>query len=146
MKFKYLIISSVFVILIMTVFWIFKNNSNTVKVDLKSFNIIYADNEEKLEKGLSDRESLDDKSLMLFVFNNPSTYGFWMKDMKFNIDIVWLDESYKVVHVEENLSPETYPKIFYPKSKALYVLEANPNFVKDHDIKLGNTLVFSDKK
>lgn len=146
MKFKYLIISSVSVILIMGLFWIYKNNSKGSEVNLQDYSVIYADTEETLEKGLSEREKLDEKSLMLFVFKRPGTYGFWMKDMKFNIDIIWLDENYKVVHIEENLSPETYPKIFYPKSKALYVVETNPNFVKSYGIKLGNTLVFSQKK
>jgi uncharacterized membrane protein (UPF0127 family) len=42
---------------------------------------------------------------MLFVFEDSAKYSFWMKDMKFLIDIIWLDNDGKVVHIEQNLQP-----------------------------------------
>lgn len=77
------------------------------------------------EKGLSDTVSLPRKTGKLFVFDLPGMYGFWMKDMQYPIDIIWIDESYNVVSVTENVGPETYPSVFYPDRSVQYVLEVN---------------------
>jgi len=60
---------------------------------------------------------------MLFVFENPGIHGIWMKDMKFPIDIIWLDKDMSVISKELNVSPDTYPQVFYPSREAYYVLE-----------------------
>jgi uncharacterized protein len=67
------------------------------------------------------------------VFDREGYQGFWMKEMNFPIDIVWLNKDKKIVHIEHNVSPDTYPKIFNPNNefnneKSLYVLETNANF------------------
>jgi hypothetical protein len=62
---------------------------------------------------------------MLFVFDTPGRYGFWMKNMKFSIDILWLDSEETVVHIAENVPPcqdDTCP-VLMPPSDARYVLE-----------------------
>ncbi len=75
------------------------------------------------EKGLSERTSLPEGTGMIFTFGAPGRWGIWMKDMRFHIDIVWLDRKGKVITVEKNVAPETYPKIFVPESDAWYALE-----------------------
>lgn len=60
---------------------------------------------------------------MLFVFDISDLYGFWMKDMRFSIDIVWIDADWKIVGVERNVTRTTYPQIFVPKIPIKYVLE-----------------------
>lgn len=84
-----------------------------------------AETPEKRALGLSGREALARGSGMLFVFPESGLHGFWMKGMKFPIDIVWLSENYEILGIERNISPETYPKVFYPPSPAKYVLELN---------------------
>lgn len=88
-------------------------------------NIEIADTPELRALGLSGRDALPGGEGVLFVFDHPDLWGFWMKDMKFSIDIVWMDENFSIVHVERAVSPLTYPKIFYPTAKARYVLEVN---------------------
>ena len=63
---------------------------NTVIVDGQVFNVDVADTMEKRAQGLSGREPLLEKEGMLFIFPVAGSYGFWMKDMKFDLDIVWI--------------------------------------------------------
>jgi len=85
-----------------------------------------ADTDAERILGLSGRESLPAGMGLLFVFEEPGMHGFWMKDMKFAIDIIWLGENYEVLGIEKNVSPQTYPEVFYPPQPVKYVLETNP--------------------
>lgn len=60
---------------------------------------------------------------MLFVFEEDGYHAFWMKDMKFSIDMIWLDESMAIVHIERNVSPSSYPNTYKSPEPARYVLE-----------------------
>ena len=60
-----------------------------------------------------------------------------MKDMNFDIDIVWIDEKFNVVGVEKQVSPETFPQIFYPNQEVKYVLELPAGFTDKHRIDTG---------
>lgn len=73
----------------------------------RSFNVLVSDTDSKVVKGLSGRKSLGQDEAMLFVFQSPGIYKFWMKDMNFPLDIIWLDKDRKVIHIEHNLSPST---------------------------------------
>ena len=79
---------------------------------------------------------------MLFIFNSADNYGFWMKDMIFPIDIIWIGENKKIVYIEKNVLPESYPKNFSPNVKAMYVLEVLSGFSEKHNIKIGDEVFF----
>jgi uncharacterized membrane protein (UPF0127 family) len=96
---------------------------------------------EKRNKGLSGREVLARDEGMLFVFEDADTYAFWMPDMHFSLDIIWLDENMKVVHIQENATPESYPELFTPPIPALYVLEVRSGFSKEKGIVVGDQVV-----
>lgn len=96
-----------------------------LKVGDQSLILEIADTEEKRVQGLSDRDSLGENHGMLFVFDEPGSYGFWMKDMRFPIDIVFLDVNLRVINVYQGVKPETFPTPFYPVAPAKYVLEIN---------------------
>ena len=92
------------------------------------------------EAGLSDRAGLKDGEGMLFVFDPPSTPGFWMKDMRFSLDIIFADAAGNIVTIYKNLSPETYPQQFYPTSPARYVLEVPAGFAQAHGLAVGQKI------
>lgn len=77
------------------------------------------------QKGLGGRISLPTNSGMLFWFSGQQQRCFWMKDMQFPLDIIWLDGNKRVVHEERDLSPATYPHTYCPPEPARYVLELN---------------------
>lgn len=91
------------------------------------------------ELGLSFRESMRDDEGMLFIFEKSGRYGFWMKDMKFSIDIIWINEKGIVVNVERNVTPNTYPSTtFINSSDAKYVLEINEGLAKKFGLFIGS--------
>lgn len=78
---------------------------------------------EAMALGLGGRESIEENYGMLFIFSTPGIYGFWMKDMLTPIDIIWLSDNGTILGIEENVSPDSYPKVFYPPSLVRLVLE-----------------------
>ncbi len=84
-----------------------------------------ADSESERSQGLSGRESLADDTGMLFIFDSPSYPGFWMKDMHFALDFVWINSDWQIVQIDRDVQPDTYPQIFTPNSAVRYVLEIN---------------------
>ncbi len=98
-----------------------------------------ANDSEKITKGLMFREGLDDDQGMLFIFEEQRIVQFWMMNMKFNLDIMWLDVNGKVVHIVENAEPcidaaHTSLCTYRPDAPGKYVLEVNSGFVKKHGI------------
>lgn len=119
-----------------------ENQPNILKVGEISLNIEVADTDAERTQGLSGREGLEEGSGLLFVFEREGYYGFWMKDMNFPIDIAWIDKNKKVTHIEAGVSPETYPKIFNPEIKNLYVLELPAGFLVKNNIQIGDFVDF----
>lgn len=100
-----------------------------------------ADTNQSRIKGLSDRSELKPQTGMLFVFDAPSKECIWMKDMHFNLDIVWLDEAKKVTKIEQDVSPATYPNSFC-SDNTKYVIELNSGDVTKLKLETGNKLMF----
>jgi uncharacterized membrane protein (UPF0127 family) len=75
---------------------------------------------------------------MFFVMDTPKQYGFWMPDMHFAIDIIWMNEDMRVVDISHNVRPETYPKTFHPITPALYVLEVSAGYAEKMGIQKGS--------
>jgi uncharacterized protein len=114
----------------------------TLKIGSVTLNIGVANTDAERMQGLSGRSGLQENEGLLFIFEQQGYYGFWMKDMKFPIDIAWLDKNKKIIHIESNILPDTYPEVFSPTSPALYVLEASANFFENHQIKIGDVAEF----
>lgn len=89
-------------------------------------------------KGLSGRDGLKPNMGMLFLFGAPGYDCFWMKDMKFDIDILWFDENQTLIHMQANASQATYPTSFCPQSAASYVLEVPAGTVNQLGLQLGD--------
>jgi uncharacterized membrane protein (UPF0127 family) len=90
------------------------------------------------QKGLSGRESIPEKHALLFIFEESDYHGIWMPNMKFSIDVVWLNEHNEVIDIARSVSPASYPKVFSPTKPARFVLEFNAGFAKKHSIKIGD--------
>ncbi len=91
-------------------------------------------------QGLSGHPPLPPNEGMLFVFTSDGLHSFWMKDMLFPIDILWLDSEYRIVDVKQGATPESYPKSFTPSVPARYVLELSSGFFELHKLKNGDRL------
>lgn len=113
----------------------------TMKYGRHRYALEVASSSESRQKGLGGRTEMATNKGMLFVFDEPGRYCFWMKDTLIPLDLIWLDRDYRVVHTEENVQPETYPsEEFCYEGQAKYVIELNAGEVKKAGIKTGATL------
>ena len=96
------------------------------------------------EHGLSGRLALAPNTGLLFMFDQDGLWGFWMKDMLFSIDIIWTNAAGRVVTIAPNLSPQTYPQVFYPTAPARYTLEVPAGFAAAHNIQEGSMMNVPD--
>lgn len=112
-------------------------DTRTVKLGSQTYKLQVASTEAAKEKGLGDRNSLATGHGMEFPYTTAGQQCFWMKDMRFSIDIIWLNSASKVVKIEPNLSPSTYPKSYC--ADAQYVVELNAGQAAHAGLKLGQT-------
>jgi len=96
-----------------------------------------ADTNATRELGLSGTTYLPEDEVKLFIFETSEKWNFWMKDMNYPIDIIWLDEQKKVVHIENNVKSDSYPSYFLPPVPAKFVIETNAGFAEAKQILLG---------
>ncbi len=92
-------------------------------------------------QGLSGRENLAADTAMVFYFDAPGQQCFWMKDMKFSIDMIWLDEDKRVLKVADNVSPQTYPESFC-QADAQYVAEVPAGQAQKYNLVVGQQVEF----
>jgi hypothetical protein len=104
--------------------------------------LLYATTTALQQLGLGNRASLPADEGMLFIFATPGNYGFWMKDMHFSIDMIWMDSNFVITHIAPDVSPDTYPASFYPNQNSSYVLEANAGYSQNNNLSVGETLNF----
>jgi uncharacterized membrane protein (UPF0127 family) len=95
-------------------------------------------------RGLMFRKKLEPATGMLFVFEKESQYSFWMKNMLFAIDIIWLDKDKKIVALKENATVCAAGdcEVYRPNKDALYVVETEAGFIQAHRIKPGDQARF----
>jgi len=89
------------------------------------YRVRIADSLAERAQGLSGTTALAPDEGMLFVFERAGMYGFWMKDMYYPIDIIWLNDELRPVGITKNISPDTFPTVFYPPVPVRYVLEVS---------------------
>lgn len=111
----------------------------TVSIEEAFFTVTIADEPHEWRQGLSNTSPLADQTGLLFVFADEDRYGMWMKDMNYALDIIWIDDDLTVVHVEENVTPDTYPKVFSSPEPARFVLEVPAFTAETFKIEAGDT-------
>lgn len=113
----------------------------TIKIGDKKFNVEIAKNDWELEKGLSGRRGLKTASGMFFVFPKSDYYGFWMKNMEFPLDIIWINNG-KIVDMKKNVPVPTTKLLekYVAVAPAKYVLEINAGLAERYEFKIGDEL------
>jgi uncharacterized membrane protein (UPF0127 family) len=113
----------------------------------QTVNIEVAETELKREQGLAGRTSLADDQGMLFLFSQPGQPVFWMKGMKFPIDIVWIADD-KVVALTRNAEVQPQARTdgdytrYSPGRAVTKVLELNSGWIDRFELKIGDQIAF----
>ncbi len=103
-----------------------------------------ADTPEARQKGLSGHNPLSENQGMLFIFPAPSIQSFWMIEMKFPLDMIWIGYDKKVVGITANVpfpAPGTPPgnlPTYQSPERVQYVLEVQAGWAERHGVKVGD--------
>ena len=105
-----------------------------------------ADTRDKRIKGLMFRKNMPEDSGMLLVFDREDVQGIWMKNMRFNLDIIFLNREKQVLEIFPDVPPcrqDPCPS-YICRQPAKYVLEIKGNRSRELGIKPGDVLFFID--
>lgn len=107
---------------------------HTVTVDV-------VDSDATRERGLMYRRELDSNEGMLFLMDRVAVHSFWMRNTFLPLDIIFIDEAFRVVGTLADMRPldETARDIGKP---SLYVLEVNSGWAAKHQIEPGTLVQF----
>lgn len=94
-------------------------------------------------EGIMFRKSLGENQGMLFVLEEEERPRFWMKNMNFPLDIIWIKQDKRVAQISRNATPCTDNcPTFNPSEKVKYVLEVPAGFADSRQVKPGDRLNF----
>ena len=112
-----------------------------LEISGQTIEVEIADTPASQSRGLSNHPPLAENQGMLFVFSDRQIRSFWMKEMLFPLDIIWLDGN-RIVKISTNLPPEgvTPSKIYSSDLPANYVLEVNAGWADRAGIKVGELI------
>lgn len=119
-------------------------NSQFLCFESNCFSFEKAVTKKEQAKGLMFKKSMPLLHGMLFIFKKEKIPVFWMKNMEFSIDIIWLDKNLEVKDVSKNLKPckTVNCPTYSPKQKVLYAFEVNAGTTNKLGIKPGSKVVF----
>jgi len=110
----------------------------------KKISVEVADTVEKRSLGLGKRSGLENGWGMLFVFEKRKQHGFWMKDMEFPLDIIWLD-NHRIAYILRNVQPAksgVIPLVMTPPVAGNFVLEIDAGRADDLKLQVGQRLKY----
>lgn len=123
--------------------------SATATIKNQKFTLMVAQSEKDKTRGLSGRQSLSANTGMIFIFDKPGVYSFWMKDMKFPIDMIFLNNN-KIDTMYKNIPPPAADentanlKVYSPKGNIDYVLELPAGTADKYSLKPGDTITLQN--
>lgn len=114
-----------------------------VTINNQTFQVEVADTREERARGLSGRKKLGEKKSMLFVFEEAGFHTFWMKDMEFNLDIIFIKDD-KIVTIYKNIEQPGKDisglEQYRSKEPVNLVLEVNSGLSDKYDFKEGDSV------
>ncbi|WP_299115147.1 DUF192 domain-containing protein [uncultured Winogradskyella sp.] len=108
---------------------------------IKTLDIEIADNDYETQTGLMYRTQLKTNHGMLFIFPDMDYRSFYMKNTKIPLDIIYIDENYKIVSFQKNAKP--FNEASLPsEAPAQYVLEINAGLCDEWQLEIGDRIAF----
>lgn len=117
----------------------------TVSIDGVELQAEVADTKEQRRLGLSGRDGLGKNEALIFLFERAGKHGFWMRDMKFPIDILWLTGNNTIVGITKEAQPESFPEVFYPSEAVITVIEMNAGWIDKNNIDFKSVVTISEE-
>lgn len=119
----------------------------TITINNQTFELIVADSQKEREVGLSETKSLPENQGMIFIFDKPDYYSFWMKNMTIPIDIIYINNG-KIVTIHKNAQPPISqtesPIIYSPLEPSDKVLEIQSGLSEKYDFKKDDKVIIKN--
>jgi uncharacterized membrane protein (UPF0127 family) len=137
-----LVMGGLMLLVVAAAAWLLAHPTPTTKLHVgsRTFTLESAETINEQRRGLADRSTIAANEGMLFIFPEQARQCMWMKNMRFPIDIVWLDGDHRIVHIEHAVAPETYPEAFCYEAR--YVIELRAGQAANANLKQGQRLTF----
>ena len=120
-----------------------ENSESHIQINGKKIKVGVSKTETEREAGLSRRENLCGECGMLFIFEQAKNYPFWMKEMRFNLDMLWISGN-RVVKIVKNIPHEKGTgEVVNPQVLADKVLEINAGKSDEWGIREGDEIVLN---
>jgi hypothetical protein len=116
--------------------------TKTITVVGTELKVAIAQTPDEVAQGLSDRKKFSDDQGMLFLFDNSEIRTFWMKDMLFDIDMIFINDN-KIVDIAINMpqpKPFDWPATYISKKPADIVLEVNAGLSSRNGWEVGDQI------
>lgn len=101
----------------------------------KTYKLETVTTEQDQTKGLSGRQALQEGSGMHFKYEATAERCIWMKDMRFSIDVIWVDNRNRIVSAVQNMSPSSYPQKYC--AQAVSVIELPAGTIREQGLRTG---------
>jgi uncharacterized protein len=136
------IFGTIFFLLIIIFIFYFKKSHNNISVNGHTFFVEIASTPEEQTKGLSGHPPIKDNEGMLFIFTDSIPRTFWMKNMLYPLDIIWINDN-KIINISKRLPPEgeTPKNKYYSEKSANSVLEINGGLADKLIFKVGDQII-----
>lgn len=138
-------IAAIFLFILLLNFGKQSSKSRKISINNHILTIEIADNDNLRTKGLSGRIFLPKDSGMLFIYEKPGFYKFWMKEMQFPLDFIWIRDD-KIVDITENVPiPDKINRTLplytsqYPADK---ILEVDAGLIKSIGVRIGEKIKY----
>ncbi len=115
------------------------NGYHTVLINNTEFKVKIADNKLEWSTGLMDTIELEEKEGMLFIFPDKEKRSFWMKNMNFPIDLLWIQDGI-IVGMEKNMIPDDGIKYYNSINEVNMVLELNTGDIDKYNLEINNII------
>ncbi|GAA0731879.1 hypothetical protein GCM10009430_44510 [Aquimarina litoralis] len=117
------------------------NIQDSIPKSIVNLDIEIADNDYERETGLMYRKTMREKRGMLFIMETLRPQSFYMKNTEISLDIIYIDEQFKIVSFQKNAKPLDPTSL--PSGKpARYVLEINAGLSDQWNLKEGDSISF----
>lgn len=135
----------VFVTVLLITLFVSKK-STKVTIDNQTFRVMVAKTDKEKQIGLSNKKQIAKDQGMIFIFDNSDLYSFWMKNMEFPIDIVYINGNQVTTVISNAKVPNsnTNLTIYQPEDKSDKVLEINAGLSNKYNIKKGSTVTIEN--
>ena len=141
-KKKLFIVCGILLLIVLILYYMKHPLLTRIQVGQTIFTVELAITDAQKEKGLGYRDSLAPNHGMLFPYDHPEKYSFWMKGMRFPIDILWIRDS-KIIDISKNvpIATSSVLPIYSPQEPANQVLEVNAGVSDKDGIKIGDLAI-----